>query len=619
MNRYPLWKYMLIAAAIAFGFLYATPTLLRSSFGDAFLVQVSANKNDSINEKVRAQIEQALTKGNITPLRVVQTEQSISVELADKHMQQKARTLIDQALNTSTKSFSVSVNSIAKTPSWLRAIGARPVNLGLDLRGGVHFLLQVDMAEALKNRLDSMANQARSQLKNKNINYRSVTSNKQNIQIAFVDETSMNEALKMLDLEDAQITPSDESGTYQLNVSLLPQASKRIEEQALKQNMSTLHNRINALGVAEPIIQQQGLDRIVVQLPGIDDTTQARDLLGRTATLQIRLVDDSPAALAALRGQGPVPLGSIRFNDAEGIPYLLKSEVLLTGENLTDAQPGRADKTNVPAVFLTLDSQGTEIFYDITRKNTGKRLAIVLFEQGQGQVVTAPNINEPIPGGRVQISGSMTTKEAQNISLLLRSGSLAASMKIVEERTIGPSLGDKNIKRGVNSVVYGFAVVAIFMCCYYMLFGLISSISMFVNLLLLISVLSLLQATLTLPGIAAMALALGMAIDANVLINERIREELREGATPQMAIKAGYEHAWRTILDSNVTSLIAGIALLTCDAGPVRGFAVVHCLGILTSLFSSVFVSRGLVNFWYGRKRKIQSLSIGQIWKPKEN
>lgn len=619
MNRYPLWKYMLIAAAVAFGFLYSSPTLLRSHFGDAFLIQISTNKSDIIDKKVLLTIEQTLKKASIEPLRISQTEQSISVEVADKKIQQEARTLIDQALNSSTKTFSVSINSIPKTPSWLSAIGARPVNLGLDLRGGVHFLLQVDMGEALKNRLESIANQARNQLKNKNINYRSVTSNKQDIQITFANEASMNEALKTLSLEDTQIVPSDESNTYQLSLTLLPQAAQRIQEQALKQNMSTLHNRINALGVAEPIIQQQGLDRIVVELPGVDDTTQARDLLGRTATLQIRLVDESPAAMAALRGQGPDPLGSVRYNDTEGRPYLLQSEVLLTGENLRDAQPGQADKTNAPAVFLALDSQGSEIFYDITRKNKGKRLAIILFEQGQGEVITAPSINEAIPGGRVQISGSMSTKEAQNISLLLRSGSLAAPMQIVEERTIGPSLGDKNIKRGVHSVIYGFAVVAIFMCCYYMLFGLISSISMFINLLLLISVLSLLQATLTLPGIAAMALALGMAIDANVLINERVREELREGATPQMAIKAGYEHAWRTILDSNVTSLIAGIALLTCDAGPIRGFAVVHCLGILTSLFSSVFVSRGLVNLWYGRKRKIQSLSIGQIWKPKEN
>lgn len=619
MNRYPLWKYILIVVAILFGALYATPTLLRSHFGEAYLVQISSNKQDTVDANALARVEKVLTQANINILHMESTAKGISIEFADKKIQQQARTLIDAELNTpQNATYSVSFNTIDKTPAWLRSIGARPVNLGLDLRGGVHFLLQVDMKAALNTRIESIANQSRTTLREKDIAYRSVSLENQAVRITFTDKAAMDNALKVLRLEDANIA-EDETNPNQLLISLTPQAIQQIQELALKQNMSTLHNRINALGVAEPIIQQQGMDRIVVELPGIDDTTQARGLLGRTATLQIRMVDESPAAMLALQGQGPVPLGSSRLTDANGYAYILKNEVHLTGENLKNAQPGRADKTNAPAVFLSLDSHGANVFYDLTRKNRDKRMAIVLVEQGRGEVVTAPNINEPISGGNVQISGSMTTREAENISLLLRSGSLAAPMEIVEERTIGASLGEENITRGVNSVVYGFAAVAIFMCIYYMLFGIISSISMCINLLLLISVLSLLQATLTLPGIAAMALAMGMAIDANVLINERVREELREGATPQMAIMAGYEHAWRTILDSNVTSLIAGIALLTCDAGPIRGFAIVHCLGILTSLFSAVFVSRGLVNLWYGRKRKLQSISIGQIWKPQQD
>lgn len=618
MNRYPLWKYALIAVAILFGVLYASPTLFRSHFGDAFLVQISSNKEDTVSADTSERIAKVLDQAGISVTKMETTAKGISIEFADKEIQKKARDLINGELNAQTAAYSVSLNTVPKTPGWLRSIGARPVNLGLDLRGGVHFLLQVDMKTALNSRLDAMSNQVRSQLIDKSIRYRSIARENNAVRIVFSDQTTMAEALKVMRLDDAQIV-EDTANTNQLLVSLAPQAAQQLQELALKQNMSTLHNRINALGVAEPIIQQQGLDRIVVQLPGQDDTTQARALLGRTATLEVRMVDESPAAMAALAGKGPVPLGSTRMTETDGRPIILKNEVHLTGENIKNAQPGRAHDTNVPAVFLSLDSHGSVVFYDLTLKNRGKRMAIVLIEQGRGEVVTAPNINEPIPGGNVQISGSMSTKEASNISLLLRSGSLAAPMEIVEERTIGASLGEANIARGVNSVVYGFAAVAIFMCLYYMLFGLISSISMFINLLLLISVLSLIQATLTLPGIAAMALAMGMAIDANVLINERVREELREGVSPQMAIKAGYEHAWRTILDSNVTSLIAGIALLTCDAGPIRGFAVVHCLGILTSLFSAVFISRGLVNLWYGRKRKLQSLSIGQVWKPQQD
>jgi preprotein translocase subunit SecD len=412
----------------------------------------------------------------------------------------------------------------------------------------------------------------------------------------------------------ATVTPVNNA--FQLNAVLKPEAAKRVQEQALKQNITTLHNRINELGVAEPVIQQQGLDRIVVQLPGVQDTAKAKDILGRTATLEIRMVEDSSEARLAEVGSGMVPFGTEKYLDRNGQGVVVKKQVLLTGENLTDAQPGFDNQTQEAAVHLTLDAKGARIFKDVTRENVGKRMAILLFEKGKGEVVTAPVIRTEIGGGRVQISGQMTTTEAADTALLLRAGSLAAPMDIIEERTIGPSLGAENIAKGFDSVTWGFVAVTVFMCLYYALFGVISSIALAVNLLLLVAVLSMLQATLTLPGMAAMALVLGMAIDANVLINERVREELRNGAAPQTAIHTGYDRAWSTILDSNVTTLIAGLALLAFGSGPVRGFAVVHCLGILTSMFSAVFFSRGLVNLWYGRQKRLQSVSIGTVWRP---
>jgi preprotein translocase subunit SecD len=388
-----------------------------------------------------------------------------------------------------------------------------------------------------------------------------------------------------------------------------------VQEQALKQNITTLHNRINELGVSEPVIQQQGLDRIVVQLPGVQDTAKAKDILGRTATLEMRLVDESAEARAAELAGGLVPFSSEKFMERNGRPIILKKQVVLTGESLTDAQPGFDSQSQQPKVDLTVDAKGGRIMRDVSRENLKKRMAIVLFEKGKGEVLTAPVIQGEL-GNRFQISGSMTTVEANDLALLLRAGSLAAPMDIIEERTIGPSLGAENIAKGFNSVTWGFLVIVAFMALYYTLFGLISGLALAVNLLMLVAVLSMLQATLTLPGMAAMALALGMAIDSNVLINERVREELRNGAAPQAAIHAGYDRAWATILDSNITTLIAGLALLVFGSGPVRGFAVVHCIGILTSMFSAVFFSRGLVNLWYGRQKKLKAVSIGTVWRP---
>jgi preprotein translocase subunit SecD len=399
----------------------------------------------------------------------------------------------------------------------------------------------------------------------------------------------------------------EEGSDFLLNAHLKPAEETHIQETAVQQNLITLRNRVNELGVAEPVIQQQGIDRIVVQLPGVQDTARAKDILGRTATLEVRLVDDEHQV-----GAGSVaPFGTEMFRERDGGFILVKKSVLLTGERINDAQPGFDSRNNEPAVHINLDAVGARKFKDATRENVGKRMAIILFEKGKGEVVTAPVIREEIGGGRVQISGKMTTEEAKDTSLLLRAGALAAPMEIVEERTVGPSLGADNIKRGFDSTKIGFIAIAVFMIAYYMVFGGVSVIALGVNLLLLVAMLSLLQATLTLPGMAGIALTLGMAIDSNVLINERIREELRNGVPPQTAIHEGYEHAFATILDSNITNLVVGVALFMFGSGPIRGFAVVLCLGILTSMFSSVLVSRALVNIIYGRKARLNKVAIG--------
>jgi preprotein translocase subunit SecD len=490
--------------------------------------------------------------------------------------------------------------------------------LGLDLRGGVHFMLQVDMKAALSQKTDSLAGDIRTTLREKDVRHGGITRNGQSIEIKVRDQAQLDAALRVLadQFADLQVVNAAEGSEFKITANVKPDAARRVQEQALKQNITTLHNRINELGVAEPVIQQQGLDRIVVQLPGVQDTAKAKDILGRTATLEVRLVDESSEARSAEQTNGLVPFGSERYLERNGQAVIVKKQVILTGDNLTDAQPGFDGQTQEPVVNLSLDGKGARIFKDVTRENVGKRMAILLFEKGKGEVVTAPVIRSEIGGGRVQISGRMTTSEANDTALLLRAGSLAAPMEIIEERTIGPSLGAENIAKGFNSVIWGFLVIVAFMCVYYAVFGMFSSVALAVNLLLLVAVLSMLQATLTLPGMAAMALALGMAIDSNVLINERVREELRLGASPQAAIHTGYDRAWATIFDSNITTLIAGLALLAFGSGPVRGFAVVHCLGILTSMFSAVFFSRGLVNLWYGRQKKLKSVSIGTVWRP---
>lgn len=624
MNRYPLWKYLTVLAALILGLLYTLPNF----FGESPAVQVSAAKSSvKVDNSTLGKVEDILAKNNITStggrLDVSGPVGTVRVRFDSTDVQLQAKDIVEKTLNPNPEDadYTVALNLLSASPNWLSSLGAHPMYLGLDLRGGVHFLLQVDMQGALTGRYDSIANDVRSNLRNQKIDASGVERSGQSIVVSFTSEDIRSAAATELRRSHQDMTfvnAGESGGRYSLKGQLTETAVTQVQTHALKQNITTLHNRINELGVAEPIIQQQGSDRIIVQLPGVQDVAKAKEILGRTATLEIRMVDDSPQAQAALAA-GTVPFGLERYTDRDGRPLLLRRQVILTGENLQDAQPGRDQQTQQPSVNLTLDSKGARIFRDITRDNINKRMAILLFEQGKGQVVTAPVIRSEIPGGQVQITGSMSAQEAADTSLLLRAGSLAAPMEIIEERTIGPSLGADNIAKGFNSTLYGFLAIAIFIIAYYRLFGVFSTAGLLFNILLLMAVLSMLQATLTLPGIAAIALTLGMAIDANVLINERIREELRAGLPPQQAIHLGFERAWGTIVDSNLTTLIVGVALLAFGTGPIRGFAVVHVIGILTSMFSSIVGVRALVNLWYGRKRKLKSVSIGQIWKPKED
>jgi len=616
MNRYPLWKYAIIVVALLMGGLYTLPNF----FGEAPAVQVSSAKAIyKVDAALQTKVALALKDASIEPTGLSLEGNSLKVRLADTDTQLKAKDAIQKALvpDPEQAPYVVALNLISRSPQWLTAMNAVPMYLGLDLRGGVHFMLQVDMAAALSKKIDSTTGDLRSVLREKNIRHSGISRNGDTIELRLRDAATLEAARNLIKDQFADVTYTDapDAGEFKLSASLKPEAARRVQDQALKQNITTLHNRINELGVAEPVIQQQGLDRIVVQLPGVQDTAKAKDILGRTATLEMRLVDDSPEATAAAVGGAAVPYGTEKYRERNGQVVIVKKQVILSGDSLTDAQPGFDSQTQQPKVDLTVDAKGGRIMRDTSRENLKKRMAILLFEKGRGEVLTAPVIQGEL-GNRFQISGSMSVTEAADLALLLRAGSLAAPMEIIEERTIGPSLGAENIAKGFDSVRWGFAAVAVFMCVYYMLFGIISSVALAVNLLLLVAVLSMLQATLTLPGMAAMALVLGMAIDANVLINERVREELRNGVSPQAAIHAGYDRAWATILDSNVTTLIAGLALLAFGSGPVRGFAVVHCLGILTSMFSAVFFSRGIVNLWYGRQKKLQTVSIGTVWRP---
>lgn len=623
MNRYPLWKYIVIVVALVIGLVYTLPNF----YGESPAVQVSSGKATvKVTEQTLKTVEDLLRNADLHPNGIFfeqgaqQNTVRVRFEPTEAEKQLQAREVLEKALNPNREdpAYVVALHLTPNTPQWLLSIRALPMYLGLDLRGGVHFLLQVDMRAAITKRAEATLADLRTQLRDKRIRHTGMNRVGNVVEVSFASEEERaraNDLLRNTQPDLVLSLPEASAAPYLLRAELSQKAVQNVQSYALKQNISTLHNRINELGVAEPVIAQQGADRIVVQLPGVQDTAKAKDILGRTATLEVRLVDDSPEALAQL-AQGNVPFGDEKFMDREGNVLLVKRRVILTGENLNDAQPGFDSQTQEPTVNLELDSRGARIFQDVTRDNVGKRIAIILFEKGKGEVVTAPVVRQEIGGGRVQISGRMSTVEATDTALLLRAGSLAAPMEIVEERLIGPSLGEANISAGFKSTLYGFIVIAIFMAVYYQVFGLVSAASLVCNVMMLIALLSMLQATLTLPGIAAIALTLGMAVDSNVLINERIREELRLGRLPQTAISEGYDRAFATILDSNITSLIAGLALLIFGSGPVRGFAVVHCLGIMTSIFTSVVVSRSMINLIYGRQKKLTKVHIGQIWRP---
>ncbi len=600
MNRYPLWKNLIIGLVLVIGLLYSLPNF----FGEAPAVQISSvNPSEKIDSALMTKVETVL-KASGTPYEAMYEDPaSLKVSFRSTDLQLKAKDLIQNGIG---QGYVVALNLIPRSPAWLRSLGALPMYLGLDLRGGVHFLMQVDMKAAITMAMDRNLGEIRADLRDADVRYSGISRQGDELDLHFDDKDAMSKAKDEISRKfpDLLLISSGLGITAQFK----PAAVTKIQEFAIQQNITTLRNRVNELGVAEPIIQQQGADRVVVELPGVQDTAKAKDILGRTATLEIHMVDDEHDIKAALAGQ--IPFGDELLKERGGAPILVKKNVVLTGEHINDAQPGFDNSTGEPAVHINLDSTGTRIFKQVTADNVGKRMAILLIEKGIAEVVTAPVIREEIGGGRVQISGHMTTGEAHDVALLLRAGALAAPMEIIEERTVGPSLGADNIRKGFDSTMFGFIAISIFMTLYYMLFGFVSVVALGANLLLLVAVLSLLQATLTLPGMAGIALTLGMAIDANVLINERIRDEIRNGNTPQAAINAGYERAFGTILDSNITTLIAGIALFIFGSGPIKGFAVVLCLGILTSMFSAVLVSRAIVNFAYGRRR-VSKLMIG--------
>ncbi|RVU47771.1 protein translocase subunit SecD [Rubrivivax rivuli] len=603
MNRYPLWKYAILGVVLLIGLLYTLPNF----YGEAPAVQISGAKSTvKVTVDLVARVEETLKAAQVTPDYVRYDNGSVRARFRDIDNQIKARDALLKALNTEPGDprYIVALNLVSRAPEWMASVRAMPMYLGLDLRGGVHFLMQVDMRGALKQAVETYASDARTALREKRIRFTGIARETNGLTVTLPDAAEAAKARDLLfeRLPSMTWTRSDEGGTVRILGRLSPQAVIDIQNQAVSQNVETLHKRVNELGVAEPVIQRQGADRVVVQLPGVQDPARAKDILGRTATLQFRLVDNDTATAAEVvptRGGGTVGL---------------KRDVIATGEQLKQAS-ATLDQDQRPAVSVKLDDVAGRSMRNVTRENLGKPMAIVLYEKGKGEALSVANIQGEF-GADFQITGNFTPQETADLALLTRAGALAAPMEIIEEGTIGPSLGAENIAKGFNSVLYGFIAIAVFMCAYYLLFGVFSTIALAFNLLCLVAVLSMLQATLTLPGMAAIALTLGMAIDANVLINERVREELRNGAPPQIAIHRGYEMAWGTILDSNVTTLIAGIALLAFGSGPVRGFAVVHCLGILTSMFSAVMFSRGLVNLWYGRQKRLKSVSIGQVWRP---
>ncbi len=618
MNRYPLWKYVLIALVLMLGALYTTPNF----FGESPAVQISSAKATlKLGPDTAIRVQQALQAAGVRAENAYYEDLgnngTVRVRFASTDLQFKAKTVIEQALNKDPvdPSYLVAFNLLPNTPSWLQGLHALPMYLGLDLRGGVHFLMQVDTKAVMAKRIQGLQSGTRALLVEKHVRFAGLSREGDSVEIRFRDQETMDAARAVLSAQMTELTVKEASDAegLKLRAALNPKGLKQTLEEAVQQNISTLSKRVNELGVAEPVIQRQGADRIVVQLPGVQDVSRAKDIIGRTATLEVRMVDES--VRRGTEETAAVPLGSELFKVGKGAPVVLYKDPVITGDYISNAGAS-FDQNHQPAVGIDLNGDGGRKMREATRSKVGKLMAIVLFEKGKGEVLTVATIRDEL-GSRFQITGMESPASASDLALLLRAGSLAAPMEIIEERTIGPQLGAENISKGFNSTLYGFAAITTFMIIYYLMFGAFSVFALAVNVMLLIALLSMLQATLTLPGIAAIALTLGMAIDANVLINERIREELRNGSSAQAAIAAGFERAWATILDSNVTTLIAGLALLIFGSGPIRGFAVVHCLGIMTSMFSAVVVARALANLWYGRRKKLSSVSIGQVWKPK--
>ena len=612
MNKYPIWKYAIIVVAMLIAFLYTLPNF----FSNVPAVQVSglrANKADADTQK---QVEEALKAANVEVSSVLLEGNSLRVRFKDGDAQTKGRDAIQAKLGSG---YIAALQLISNSPAWLSSINALPMYLGLDLRGGVHFLMQVDMKSVLDKAVDRYTGDIRVLLREKKVFYAGISRETDRVVTKFKEkpellkaQTEINSQMPELQLRDTEI-----NGEFVLTALMKPETIKKLQENAIQQNITALRRRVNELGVSEPIVQQQGAERILVQLAGVQDPAQAEDILGRTASLEVRLVAEEHAtsrnydAFERYRNE-PAPFGTEKIIDEKGYPVLVSKNIAFTGDKITDAQAGFDQQGGGSIVNVTLNAAGGRAMTMTTRGNVGKRMAVIMVEKGKPEVLTWPNIQSEL-GARFYISGMPNTQEAKNLALLLRAGALAAPMEIIEKRMIGPSLGAENIEKGKNSLLLGFALITVFMIVYYMLFGVVSVVALACNLFFLVALLSMLQATLTLPGVAAIALALGMAIDANVLINERIREELRNGMSPQMAIQAGYDRALDTIIDSNITTLIVGLALLIWGSGPVRGFAVVHCLGIVTSVFSAVMVSRGLVNLIYGGKKKVAKLSIGNV------
>ncbi len=612
MNRYPAWKYVIIAVALLVAALYTAPNF----FGESLALQISGLRAAKVDAGTQTTVQEVLKTANLSGDVVLEGE-ALKIKVKDADTQIKAKELISAKLG---ENYVVALTLLSNSPAWLKSINALPMYLGLDLRGGVHFLMKVDMDAAQKKAVERYTGEMRAAMRDKKIYYSSVSREADRVVMSFKEAAEFTKAKKEFESQYPELAFREASvnGETQYTAVLKPETITKIKQTALDQNITALRRRVNELGVSEPVVQKQGDDRILVQLAGCLDPARCKDVIGRTASLEIRMVAEDLAA-----GQGldafaryanePAPFGTDKIIDANyGVPVLVKKAVVMTGDKITDAGPGFDPQSGKPSVNVRLDSTGGRIFTQITRENVHKRMAIIMTEKGKPEVLTWPVINSEL-GAQFIITGMPSTKEANNLALLLRAGALAAPMEIIEESTIGPSLGAENIEKGKNSLLFGFALIAVFMVAYYMLFGVVSVVALASNLLFLIALLSMLQATLTLPGIAAIALTLGMAIDSNVLINERIREELRNGMSPQTAIQTGYERALDTIIDSNITTFIVGFFLLVFGSGPVRGFAVVHCLGILTSIFSAVMVSRGLVNLIYGGQKKVAGLAIGNV------